>query len=208
MRLVCLEIPEPGANGYQNLMRQNPKLTRSRATKFWRRLKMRQNQQKLARTSGRRTDRADAVQGRADQELACSSQVASGSPGEKHWHRAMPPTTMLILGVGPQRGQYSADDRSFGDDLAFLSCEREGFQVLRGDDTACRPLVTTYTELDYDHLVSLLSRRVSRWWRCIFGDSVQAAYGLNPCSRSAKVARSCATPKSFAATDRAPENRP
>ena len=33
MRLVSLEIPEPGATGYQNLMRQNPNLTRSRATR-------------------------------------------------------------------------------------------------------------------------------------------------------------------------------
>jgi hypothetical protein len=34
LRLVSLEIPEPGATKYQNLMRQNPNLTRSRATKF------------------------------------------------------------------------------------------------------------------------------------------------------------------------------
>jgi hypothetical protein len=33
MRLVSLEIPEPGATGYQNLMRQNSKLTRSDATR-------------------------------------------------------------------------------------------------------------------------------------------------------------------------------
>ena len=33
MRLVSLEIPEPDATRYQNLMRQNTKLTRSRATK-------------------------------------------------------------------------------------------------------------------------------------------------------------------------------
>jgi hypothetical protein len=33
MRLVSLEIPEHDATAYQNLMRQNPKLTRSRATK-------------------------------------------------------------------------------------------------------------------------------------------------------------------------------
>ena len=39
MRLVSLEIPEPGATAYQNLMRQNPKLTRNRATKSGRRLK-------------------------------------------------------------------------------------------------------------------------------------------------------------------------
>ena len=30
--LVSLEIPEPGATAYQNLMRQNPDLTRSDAT--------------------------------------------------------------------------------------------------------------------------------------------------------------------------------
>jgi hypothetical protein len=34
MRLISLEIPEPDATGYQNLMRQNTKLTRSRATKY------------------------------------------------------------------------------------------------------------------------------------------------------------------------------
>jgi len=43
MRLVSLEIPEPDATGYQNLVRQNPKLTRSDATRFrsrWLRLGM------------------------------------------------------------------------------------------------------------------------------------------------------------------------
>jgi hypothetical protein len=39
LRLFSLEIPEPGATGYQNLMRQDSKLTRSDATKFGRRLK-------------------------------------------------------------------------------------------------------------------------------------------------------------------------
>jgi hypothetical protein len=34
LRPVTLEIPEPGATAYQNLMQQNPKSTRSRATKF------------------------------------------------------------------------------------------------------------------------------------------------------------------------------
>ena len=34
MRLLSLEVPEAGATGYQNLMRQNPKLTRSDATKY------------------------------------------------------------------------------------------------------------------------------------------------------------------------------
>jgi hypothetical protein len=38
----------------------------------------------------------------------------------------------------------------------FLSGERKGVQLLRGYDTACRPLVTTYTELDYDHLVFII----------------------------------------------------
>jgi hypothetical protein len=38
MRHVSLQIPEPGATGYQNLMRQNPKLTRSDAIRFGRRL--------------------------------------------------------------------------------------------------------------------------------------------------------------------------
>jgi hypothetical protein len=41
-----------------------------------------------------------------------------------------------------------------------------------------------------------------------FVDPVKEAYSLNPCSRSAKVARSCATPKSFAATDHIAENQP
>jgi hypothetical protein len=40
-----------------------------------------------------------------------------------------------------------------------------------------------------------------------FGDLVQEAYSLNPRSRSAKVARSRATPKFFAATDHV-ENQP
>jgi hypothetical protein len=44
--------------------------------------------------------------------------------------------------------------------------------------------------------------------RSILRDPVQEAYSLNPCSRSAKVARTCATPKSFAATDQAAENQP
>jgi hypothetical protein len=34
MRLVSLEIPEFGATGYQTLMRQNPDLTRSGATRY------------------------------------------------------------------------------------------------------------------------------------------------------------------------------
>ena len=34
MRLVSLEIPEADATRYQNLMRQNPKSTRSDATKY------------------------------------------------------------------------------------------------------------------------------------------------------------------------------
>jgi hypothetical protein len=33
LRLVSLEIPEPDATGYQNLVRQNSKLTRSDATR-------------------------------------------------------------------------------------------------------------------------------------------------------------------------------
>jgi hypothetical protein len=46
MRLVTLERPEPGATGYQNLMRQNPKLTRSRATRSALRPKCPQSQPK------------------------------------------------------------------------------------------------------------------------------------------------------------------
>jgi hypothetical protein len=57
MRPVSLEIPEPDATAYQNLMRQNPKLTRSRATKFGRRLKSSRISRKAARTSGRRADK-------------------------------------------------------------------------------------------------------------------------------------------------------
>jgi hypothetical protein len=34
MRPASPEIPERDATAYQNLMRQNPKLTRSRATKY------------------------------------------------------------------------------------------------------------------------------------------------------------------------------
>src|ERR1700756_4663947 len=32
MRLISLDVPEPGATGYQTLVRRNSKLTRSRAT--------------------------------------------------------------------------------------------------------------------------------------------------------------------------------
>jgi hypothetical protein len=52
MRLVSLEIPEPDATEYQNLMRQNTKLTRSRATKSTLRTKCRTIGWKAARTSG------------------------------------------------------------------------------------------------------------------------------------------------------------
>jgi hypothetical protein len=52
LRLLSLEIPEPDATGYQNLMRQNSKLTRSDATKFGRRLKCSRIIRKAARTSG------------------------------------------------------------------------------------------------------------------------------------------------------------
>jgi hypothetical protein len=44
--------------------------------------------------------------------------------------------------------------------------------------------------------------------RCILGDPVQEAYSLNPRSRFAKFARSCATLKSFVATDHTAENQP
>jgi hypothetical protein len=52
MRLVSLEIPEPGASGYQNLMRQDPNLTRSDATRSTLRPKLPTISRKTARTSG------------------------------------------------------------------------------------------------------------------------------------------------------------
>jgi hypothetical protein len=52
MRLVSLEIPEPGATRYRNLVRPNPKLSRSRATKCTLSPKCRTISWKAARTSG------------------------------------------------------------------------------------------------------------------------------------------------------------
>jgi hypothetical protein len=49
MRLVSLQIPEAGATRYQNLMRQNPKLTRSRAARSTLRPKCLQSQQKKSK---------------------------------------------------------------------------------------------------------------------------------------------------------------
>jgi len=49
MRLVSLEIPEPDAIGYQDLVRQNPKLTRSRATRSALRSKYPQPQPKKSK---------------------------------------------------------------------------------------------------------------------------------------------------------------
>jgi len=56
MRLLSLEIREPDAPGYQNLMRQNPKLSRCRATKFGRRLRCGRISRKVSRTTRTRTD--------------------------------------------------------------------------------------------------------------------------------------------------------
>jgi len=49
LRLLSLEIPEPDATGYQNLMRQNSKLTRSDATRSTLRPKCPQSQPKKSK---------------------------------------------------------------------------------------------------------------------------------------------------------------
>src|ERR1700739_5133044 len=49
MLLVSLEIPEPGATAYQNLMRQNSKLTRSDATRSTLRPRCLQSQPKKSK---------------------------------------------------------------------------------------------------------------------------------------------------------------
>jgi hypothetical protein len=64
MRLVSLEIPEPNATGYQNLCDKNPKLTRSRATKFRRRLKCGRISRKAAPPSARSTTGAEIGAGK------------------------------------------------------------------------------------------------------------------------------------------------
>jgi hypothetical protein len=70
MRLVSLEIPEPGATGYQNLVRQNPELTRSDATKFGRALKYDTISRKaLARAGVGPTGQADEADELSSQEL-------------------------------------------------------------------------------------------------------------------------------------------
>src|ERR1700724_442112 len=55
MRQVFLEIPEPDATGYQNLMRQNPKLTRSDATRSTLRPKCPQSAERPLARAARKT---------------------------------------------------------------------------------------------------------------------------------------------------------
>jgi hypothetical protein len=75
MRLISLEIPEPGATEYQNLMRPSPKLTRSRATKSNPCHKRRRVSRKAARESGRRTTWAEI-----SAEVEAHAQMAGYAP--------------------------------------------------------------------------------------------------------------------------------
>ena len=79
MRPVSLEIPEADATGYQNLMRQNPKLTRSRATRSTLRPKCPQSAERPLARAARKTGEEIGA-GKRVRGLPVSGHNAGASP--------------------------------------------------------------------------------------------------------------------------------